>query len=420
MNLKYKLLIIISIVFTLIIIEGFIFSLELVYKYIDSKSKRFWNVNGIYIDDTDSKKNWYITSNTYDWCKGSGTINDPYVIENVTVNGEESQYMYCIYIAYSSVFFIIRNCTFFNAPQINDRYFSGMYLTYISNAKILNNTISDNGDDGIIFQGDGTNNLISGNTLLYNRRAGIAMEASYENCTISNNLISDNGQDGIALVSDCDSNIIRDNKIFNNGYSGILIQFESDNNLVKNNLVSNCYRGITIYRESSHNIIDKNNISECYSNGIFIDESQSNFIQNNIIANNDGDGVRFESWTANDNTNNIIRKNLIKGNKRKGASIDKYSFNNLIYQNEFINNTINAEDKGINNQWDNGTIGNYWDDYIGVDANDDGIGDTPYNITGTANSLDHFPIWEDGFGFSSLLYFLSKNYLYMIIGILGI
>ena len=31
-----------------------------------------------------------------------------------------------------------------------------------------------------------------------------------------------------------------------------------------------------------------------------------------------------------------------------------------------------------------------------MDINDDGIGDTPYNITGTAKSQDNFPIWDDG------------------------
>ncbi|MFX1497299.1 MAG: nitrous oxide reductase family maturation protein NosD [Promethearchaeota archaeon] len=410
MNLKYKLLIITSIIFSLIIIEGFILFLELDYKTIVLKSKRFWKVNGIYIDDTDPTKNWFTTSNTYDWCKGSGIINDPYVIENVAVNGEESPYMYCIYIAYSSAFFIIRNCIFFNAPRINDRYFSGMYLRSISNAKILNNNISYNGDNGIFFQGDGTNNLISNNILFNNRRAGIDLEAFYDNCTISSNLISDNGQDGIVLRQDCDNNIIKNNKVYNSGYSGILLQGGSDNNIVKDNLVSQSYRGITIYRYSSYNTIYNNNLSNSYSNGIHIEESQSNIVQNNIISNNNGDGVRFESWIVVDNTNNVIYKNLIEGNKGKGVSIDKYSFNNLICENSFINNTINAEDKGINNQWDNGTIGNYWDDYIGVDANDDGIGDTPYDITGIANSSDHFPIWDDGVGLCKPSRFVLNAY----------
>jgi len=56
---------------------------------------------------------------------------------------------------------------------------------------------------------------------------------------------------------------------------------------------------------------------------------------------------------------------------------------------------LNAADNGTNNQWDNGTIGNYWADYIGVDTNDDGIGDTPYNIQGSAGSQDNYPIWWD-------------------------
>jgi len=38
----------------------------------------------------------------------------------------------------------------------------------------------------------------------------------------------------------------------------------------------------------------------------------------------------------------------------------------------------------------NGTHGNHWLDYNGVDANIDGIGDTPYNITETIR--DHYPL----------------------------
>jgi len=74
--------------------------------------------------------------------------------------------------------------------------------------------------------------------------------------------------------------------------------------------------------------------------------------------------------------------------------IDDLCDSNLIYLNNF-QNQHNVIDDGIN-QWDNGTIGNYWDDYEGVDANDDGIGDTPYNLNGTGGNQDNFPIWEDG------------------------
>ncbi|GAI90489.1 unnamed protein product, partial [marine sediment metagenome] len=55
-----------------------------------------------------------------------------------------------------------------------------------------------------------------------------------------------------------------------------------------------------------------------------------------------------------------------------------------------------AENNGASNFWDNGTIGNYWDDYAGLDANDDGIGDTPYMIPGTVGDQDNYPVWDDG------------------------
>ena len=56
------------------------------------------------------------------------------------------------------------------------------------------------------------------------------------------------------------------------------------------------------------------------------------------------------------------------------------------------NNIINAYDECYN-IW-NDTYpsgGNYWDDYSGVDENDDGIGDTPYNISGASNQ-DCYPL----------------------------
>ena len=58
--------------------------------------------------------------------------------------------------------------------------------------------------------------------------------------------------------------------------------------------------------------------------------------------------------------------------------------NNIIYHNNFEQNEeYNARDD-VRNQWDNGSIGNYWDDYIEKypdAAQIDGIWDISYNIT---------------------------------------
>ena len=98
--------------------------------------------------------------------------------------------------------------------------------------------------------------------------------------------------------------------------------------------------------------------------------------------NNSGINIQSKSSLIFDNNleNNQIGIRLIK------------SFNNTIYHNNFFNNTINAIDDG-NNTWYNNTItqGNYWDDYNAKDKNNDGIGDTPYNISGGKNQ-DKYPM----------------------------
>jgi parallel beta-helix repeat protein len=89
-------------------------------------------------------------------------------------------------------------------------------------------------------------------------------------------------------------------------------------------------------------------------------------------------------------SNNIITNNDIRYNDNYGVYV--IGGNNLIYHNNFFENTYQVFDVVANNTWDGGypTGGNYWDDYNGTDANEDGIGDIPYP-TGNS-STDQYPL----------------------------
>ena len=87
---------------------------------------------------------------------------------------------------------------------------------------------------------------------------------------------------------------------------------------------------------------------------------------------------------------NIITNNKIQFNHYYGLYVT--ATNNLIYHNNFIENTYQAFDVVAGSTWDGGypTGGNYWDEYTCTDVNEDGIGEAPYP-TGNS-SADRYPL----------------------------
>ncbi len=277
----------------------------------------------------------------------------------------------------------------------------GIYLWNSDNNKLSGNTASNNGDYGIYLE-TSHNNALSGSTVNSNYR-GIFLDYSNYN-TLSGNTANNNNYGIYLWVSD--NNMISGNIISNNNFRGIHVRY-SNNNTLSGNLLNFCGIILTgsLEEMASHSIDDTNLVNNkpvyYYVNEIglgsnnFMNSGQIILINctNSIISGlniSDGSGIFLVYSNYNTFSGNTIKNNS------HGIIFDSNSNNNSVFLNNFSNNGIDAEDNGINNRWDNGIIGNYWDDYSGVDANDDGIGDTPYYISGTAGSQDNFPIWTDG------------------------
>jgi parallel beta-helix repeat protein len=276
------------------------------------------------------------------------------IISNVNVhNGENG-----IYLLSSS------NITITNCDAYNNTKGYGIYLYSSSYNTITNCNAYNNWEKGIYVFMSSDHNVIDSCTAYINRRDGIYIDQSYYN--VIRNCISHHGTYSFYL-NKCSYNTVINCTSYNTTQMGICI-YKCSHNSVINSTFS--YGVIGIYMHSL--LLTNNSIINCksYNNtqkGIYLLQAIDNIITDCDIYNNGEHGIYISGST-----------------------------DNLIHHNTIINNNPNAIDPS-SNQWDDGNYGNYWSDYTGVDGNGDGIGDTPYNISG-GSSQDRYPMmypWDD-------------------------
>ena len=360
---------------------------------------------------------------------GTGTENDPFIIENYEIDGSGDSS--CIYIYNTNAHVIIRNCTLYGASGMGIHWAqspgSGIFLYYAENVTIRDCLIYQNKDGaGVCLRYFCYDCKIINNTIFDNFH-GVVSWGHAERIFIENNNIYNNPMIAIYTHYTFDT-VINRNEMFNNSM-GIYVN-NGDLIEIENNTISDMYRGGIKIDDAKFTTILNNSLWGCGIYGIFSEEtistieiSESNNVNGNpilfmreqenlLISKPCGQIILFRCYNISlssmhikeiETGISIIESNACKAfnnsftNCSYGVYLNKSS-NNLIYHNNFINSDGYNE---LNNYWNYTypTGGNYWSRHYGVDLFNgteqidpgrDAIADSPFYVS--FDATDFYPL----------------------------
>ena len=313
----------------------------------------------------------------------------------------------------------------------------GIYMYDSDYNTITDNVCSGNSNYGM-YQNYCDSNIFSWNICNSNSIDGIHAEEANLN-TFTRNTCNSNNHDGIEVINHPHGNILSNNTCNANRDYGIIL-FNDNNNVIPaivanntcignnsgirfigrattlthNTLIDN-FVGFDIECDESvfsYNTITQNDIGfaasmasystfshnsiEVYSEGFWIMYGDENvFSHNSIIS--EQTGISLEYGGGNDIFLNDIMVdydgmdiNFWIGIYLASHTVDTNVTLNRIERGFYLpdTETIHDQETGLTNFIDR----NFYDDYEGTDADDDGIGETSYSIPGNAGNVDLHPL----------------------------
>jgi parallel beta-helix repeat protein len=275
--------------------------------------------------------------------------------------------------------------------------YDGIYIENISLESESRNIIGQNKNwtilDGTILILASSDTRISEFTIRLDTMDDLITILDSERCTILNTSINPGIlSTGISIIlsSYCtiEGNFISGFITGIAGSYGIVAEQSFHLNISKNTMMNHAF-GIELSHCDS-SVLYKNIITRCDASIVLL-KVRKNLITKNLMDNSTF-GMVFYFRSS---SNKIIENNVINNIFGIFAIFMRRPFNNYFYYNNFMN-VVNAFIKGFNVWYKSDDLfkgqGNYWSDYVGVDANDDGIGDTPYRVS--RGNVDRYPLMQ--------------------------
>ncbi|MHA2366815.1 MAG: NosD domain-containing protein [Candidatus Hodarchaeales archaeon] len=308
---------------------------------------------------------------------GDGTVNNPYVIANMTIQGSGGP---GISITNTNVYFIIQNVTVTGSttPGVG-----ALDLQNVTNGYLTNNTAT-NSYYGFRLISDSNYNVLINNNATGNSGFGFYLAFSSNN-TLNNNTAVENSY-GFHFYSS-NNNTLSNNTVTGNGGYGFHLSSSSNNNVLNNNTATgNSLDGFRLFSSSNNNVLNNNTATGNTQHGFYLEQSNSNTLNNNTATGNNEQGFFLD-----DSDGNTLSNNTATGNNEQGFFLG-VSIGNTLNNNTATGNTLNGFLLSVSNT--NNVLSNNIatsNGYYGfILSSSTSTNNVLNNNTATGNSLDGF------------------------------